>query len=49
LALRLACYFGTSAEFWMGLQADYDLKTSARELKAILRRIHPNRAPRWRC
>ena len=29
-ALRLARYFGTSAEFWMGLQADYDLKTSAR-------------------
>jgi addiction module HigA family antidote len=25
-ALRLARYFGTSAEFWMGLQADYDLR-----------------------
>ena len=24
-ALRLARYFGTSAEFWMGLQGDYDL------------------------
>ena len=24
-ALRLARYFGTSARFWMGLQADYDL------------------------
>ena len=44
-ALRLARYFGTSAEFWMGLQADYDLKTSARELKAALKRIHPNRDP----
>ena len=42
-ALRLARYFGTSAEFWMGLQADYDLKISARELKAALKRIHPNR------
>ena len=26
-ALRLARYFGTSAEVWMGLQADYDLQT----------------------
>jgi len=24
-ALRLAQYFGTSAQFWLGLQADYDL------------------------
>ena len=24
-ALRLSRYFGTSAEFWLGLQADYDL------------------------
>ncbi len=42
-ALRLARYFGTSAEFWMGLQADYDLKTSARSLKATLNRIHPRK------
>jgi len=26
-ALRLARYFGTSAEMWMDLQADYDLQT----------------------
>lgn len=25
-ALRLAGFFGTSAGFWMGLQADYDLE-----------------------
>ena len=25
-ALRLARYFGTSEQFWMGLQADYDLE-----------------------
>jgi addiction module HigA family antidote len=25
-ALRLSRYFGTSAKFWMGLQADYDLE-----------------------
>lgn len=27
-ALRLARYFGTSAAFWMGMQAQYDLKTA---------------------
>lgn len=27
-ALRLALALGTSAEFWMGLQADYDLETA---------------------
>jgi len=26
-ALRLARYFGMSAQFWMGLQTDYDLET----------------------
>ncbi|MBI4326655.1 MAG: HigA family addiction module antidote protein [Chloroflexi bacterium] len=25
-ALRLARYFGTTAELWIGLQADYDLR-----------------------
>ena len=24
-ALRLACYFGNSPQFWLGLQLDYDL------------------------
>jgi addiction module HigA family antidote len=27
-ALRLAKYFGTSAQFWLGLQSDYDLDTA---------------------
>ena len=27
-ALRLGCYFGTSAQFWMNLQGNYDLETS---------------------
>jgi len=27
-ALRLARALGTSAEFWMGLQSDYDLETA---------------------
>ena len=25
IALRLARFFGTSAQFWLGLQSDYDL------------------------
>jgi addiction module HigA family antidote len=31
-ALRLARYFGTSSEFWMGLQADYDLEEASLRL-----------------
>ena len=31
-ALRLARYFGVSESFWMGLQADYDLEETRREL-----------------
>ena len=27
-ALRLARYFGTSAEFWIGMQATYDLEVA---------------------
>jgi addiction module HigA family antidote len=29
-ALRLAKYFGTSAEVWIGLQVDYDLRIAKR-------------------
>src|ERR671923_1102947 len=31
-ALRLARYFGTSPQFWLGLQADYDLDVAAETL-----------------
>jgi len=31
-ALRLAKFFGTSAEFWLGLQAQYDLDVTSEEL-----------------
>lgn len=37
-ALRLARYFGTSAKFWMGLQADYDLELARREIGERLQR-----------
>ncbi|MGO9450292.1 MAG: HigA family addiction module antitoxin [Candidatus Binataceae bacterium] len=33
-ALRLGRYLGTSAEMWMGLQADYDLQTAEDERSA---------------
>jgi hypothetical protein len=32
--LRLARYFGTSAEFWMGMQATYDLETARDDIGA---------------
>jgi len=31
-ALRLARYFGTSPQFWMGLQNDYDLDIATESL-----------------
>lgn len=31
-ALRLARYFGTSAEFWLGLQSDFDMKIAQVEI-----------------
>ena len=30
-ALRLAKFFGTTPEFWLGLQAEYDLRRAKRE------------------
>ena len=41
-ALRLARYFGTSAELWTGLQADYDLRRARHEkARAIERDVEP--------
>ena len=40
-ALRLSRYFGTSAEFWLGLQDDYDLKACRQQLHDVLNRIVP--------
>ena len=31
-AIRLSRYFGTSAELWLGLQADYDLERAREEM-----------------
>ena len=40
-ALRLAAYFGTSAEMWLRLQSEYDLRVARRT-------IWPEIAPRIR-
>jgi len=41
-ALRLARYFGTSAEFWLGLQKDFDLQIARDEFEAeVERQIQP--------
>ncbi len=37
-ALRLSRYFGTSAEFWLGLQTDYDLDVARDELEERIAR-----------
>jgi addiction module HigA family antidote len=37
-ALRLGIFFGTSAEFWLSLQASYELKQLRREIGERLRR-----------
>ena len=40
-ALRLARYFGTTPQFWMNLQASYDLKITERSKgSAIVRQVH---------
>lgn len=44
-ALRLARYFGTTPEFWMNLQARYDLEEARDEVgKAIEREVKPQSA-----
>ncbi len=39
-ALRLAKFFGTSPQFWLGLQNDYDLEESKRTISDDLKTIH---------
>jgi antitoxin HigA-1 len=41
-ALRLARYFGTSAEFWLGMQKDYDLQVARDEFeREVERQVRP--------
>lgn len=44
-ALRLARFFGTTARFWLNLQASFDLKVAARDNGAtIIARVQPHAA-----
>ena len=38
-ALRLSCYFGNSAKFWLGLQNDFDLEEEKQAKQKELRQI----------
>jgi addiction module HigA family antidote len=41
-ALRLARFFGTSPEVWLGLQAEYDLRVAKQAIgEEIEKRVHP--------
>lgn len=43
-AIRLARYFGTSEEFWMNLQSNFELRLERRALADKLAEIMPLRA-----
>jgi addiction module HigA family antidote len=44
-ALRLARYFGTSAEFWIGMQTTYDLEMARDQVGAKIKaRVQPRAA-----
>ena len=48
-ALRLAHFFGTSAEFWLNLQSLYELRIAQKKvgksINALPRLKHPGRVP----
>ena len=43
-AVRLARFFGTSEQFWLGLQAAYEVSVFKAENRDLLARIKPLRA-----
>jgi len=44
-ALRLGAYFGVSAETWLGLQLDYELRVARkRDGEMIARKVRPREA-----
>ncbi len=44
-ALRLSRYFGTTAEFWLGMQASYDLEIARDQSSALIKsRVRPRAA-----
>lgn len=46
MALRLARYFGTSPDVWMGLQSDYDLYRAKMKSGKTIDEIKPRRGER---
>lgn len=44
MALRLARYFGTTAEFWMNLQTDYALEMARADMAEVLMGVRPLQA-----
>jgi antitoxin HigA-1 len=40
-AIRFSKFFGTSPEFWMNLQREYDLRKAREEIKEIVDHIEP--------
>lgn len=42
-AVRLARYFGTTAQFWMNMQSSYDLREAENENHRIVESIAPRR------
>ena len=38
-ALRLSRYFGNSVEFWVGIQADYEIRKAKKDLEKQLAQI----------
>jgi addiction module HigA family antidote len=40
-AVRLARFFGTTEQFWMNLQASYDVRRAKAELGKVLEKIKP--------
>jgi len=40
-AMRLSKYFGTTPEFWMNLQREYDLRKVKSEIKEVIDNIVP--------
>lgn len=43
-ALRLARYFGTSPDFWLGIQAQFDVETAEQSLNDDIAAIEPRKS-----
>lgn len=41
-ALRLSKFFGNTAQFWLGLQMEYDIEEVTRRSADLLKEIKPN-------